>query len=61
MPALRMRHATIMGPASQTFTICDIARERSGLVEGHADPLFLAPDDVAGHEAECFCSLEIDD
>src|SRR5271166_6486373 len=29
--------------------ICDIARERGGLVEGHADPLVLAPNDVAGN------------
>jgi hypothetical protein len=29
--------------------ICDIARERRGLVEGHADPLVLAPNDVTGN------------
>jgi hypothetical protein len=29
--------------------ICDIARERRGLVEGHADPLLLAPDNVTGN------------
>ena len=29
--------------------ICDIARERRGLIEGHADPLLLAPDNVTGN------------
>src|SRR5665647_1413700 len=29
--------------------ICDIARERRGLVEGHADPLLLAPNNVTGN------------
>jgi hypothetical protein len=29
--------------------ICDITRERRGLVEGHADPLVLTPNDVTGN------------
>jgi hypothetical protein len=28
---------------------CDIARDRRGLIERHADPLLLAPDDVTGN------------
>jgi hypothetical protein len=28
---------------------CDIARERRGSVEGHADPLLLTPYDVTGN------------
>jgi hypothetical protein len=29
--------------------ICDIARDRRGLIERHADPLLLAPDDVTAN------------
>jgi hypothetical protein len=29
--------------------ICDIARDRRGLIERHADSLLLAPDDVTGN------------
>ena len=29
-----------------TVQICNTARERRGSVEGHADPLLFAPDDV---------------
>ena len=33
----------------QNVPICDIARERRGLVEGHADPLLLTPNHVTGN------------
>ena len=29
--------------------ICDITRDRGGLIERHTDPLLLAPDDVSGN------------
>ena len=38
-----------MGRHPKPSTICDIARDRRGLIERHADPLLLAPDDVTGN------------
>jgi hypothetical protein len=47
-PLLSLSTADIRSSACEfrKVPICDIARERRGLVEGHTDPLLFAPDDV---------------
>jgi hypothetical protein len=52
MSALKRIRITDSSRASRRVRrvpICDIERERRGLVEGHADPLLLAPDNVTGN------------